>query len=143
VQAVEDLARPLLALDREVWARDIPDEEAVACQQRPGLVAAGTVDEREGGVLGAVAGGVDGPHRQRAELELEAVVEGLVLVMRRREPIDVDRRAGGGRQAAVPRDVVGVVVRLEHVADLDAETARELEVRLDLEAGIDDRGDAR
>ena len=55
----------------------------------------------------------------------------------------MDRRAGGGRQPAVPRDVVGVVVRLEHVADLDAEIARELEVLLDLEAGIDDRGDPR
>ena len=83
VQAVEDLARALLALDREVGAGDVADEEAVACQHRPRLVAARAVDEREGGVLGAVAGGVDGAHDERAELELEAVVERLVLVLAR------------------------------------------------------------
>ena len=40
VQAVEDLARALLALDREVGAGDVADEQAVACQHCPRLVAA-------------------------------------------------------------------------------------------------------
>ena len=143
VEAVEDLASALLALDGEVRPRDVADEEAVARQERPGLVAARAVDEREGRVLGAVAGGVDGAHDERAELELVAVVEGLVLVLRLRDPVDVNGRARGGREPAVTRDVVGVVVGLEHVVDLDAEVARELEVLVDLEARVDHRGDAR
>ena len=56
--------------------------------------------------------------------------------------MDVDARARGGDQAAMAGDVVGVVVRLEHVPDRDAVVAGELEVLVDLEARIDDRGDA-
>ena len=37
------------------------------------------VDQREGGVLRAVARRADRSHSQPSELELEAVVEGLVL----------------------------------------------------------------
>ena len=40
-----------------------------------------------------------------------------------------------------PGDVVGVVVGLEHVLDAHAHVARELEVLVDLEAGIHDGGD--
>ena len=78
VEAAEDAARALLLLDREVGAGDVADEQAVAGQHRPGLVPAGGVDQREGGVLGAVARGVDGAHGERAELELAAVLEWLV-----------------------------------------------------------------
>ena len=56
--------------------------------------------------------------------------------------MDVDRGAGGRGQPAVPRDVVRVVVGLEHVVDRDTEVARELEVLADLEAGVDHRGHA-
>ena len=52
-----------------------------------------------------------------AELELPAVVERLVVVVGLGEAVDVDGRAGGGRQAAVAGDVVGVVVGLEDVLD--------------------------
>ncbi len=54
----------------------------------------------------------------------------------------MDARAGRGDQPPVPGDVVGVVVRLQHVLDADAAVAGELEVLVDLEARIDDRGDA-
>ena len=101
------------------------------------------VDERERGVLGPVPGGVDRPHGHRAELELPAVVEGLVVVLGLRQPVDVDRGAGGRGQPPVARHVVRVVVGLEHVVDLHAEVARELEVLADLEAGVHHRRDAR
>ena len=42
----------------------------------------------------------------------------------------------------MPRDVVGVVVGLDHVLDVRAGIARELEVLGDLEARVDDGGDA-
>ena len=80
---------------------------------------------------------------ERAELELPAVVEGLVLVVGAARAVDVDARARGGDQAAMAGDVVGVVVRLQHVLDAHAVVARELEVLVDLEARVDDGRDAR
>ena len=82
-----------------------------------GSGAARGVDERERGVLGAVAGRVQRAHAQRAELELPAVVERLVLVVGLGDAVDVDRRAGRRGQPAVAGDVVGVVVGLEDVLD--------------------------
>jgi hypothetical protein len=85
---------------------------------------------------------VERANAQRAELELPAVVERLVRVVRGGRPVDVDRRAGRGGEPAVAGDVVGVRVGLEHVLDADAEVAREREVILDVELGVDDGGEA-
>src|SRR5215213_701467 len=57
--------------------------------------------------------------------------------------MDVDGRAGGRSQPPVPRHVVGVVVRLEDVLDVDAEISREVQVLVDLELRVDDGRDAR
>ena len=80
--------------------------------------------------------------RTLPELELPAVVERLVVVVGRGVAVHVDRRAGRGREPAVARHVVGVVVRLEDVLDVDAEVAREMQVLLDLELRVDHRRDA-
>ena len=142
VQRAEDAARALLLVDREVGPRDVADEQRVAGEHRPRLVAARGVDERERRVLGPVPGRVQRAHAQRAELELPAVVEGLVVVVGRGVAVDVDRRAGRGGEPAVARDVVGVVVGLEHVLDAHAQVAREAQVLVDLEARVDDGRDA-
>jgi hypothetical protein len=78
---------------------------------------------------------------ERAERELRAVVEGLVVVRGRGVAVDVDGGAGRGDEPAVAGDVVGVVVGLEHVLDHDAEVAGEPQVLVDVQARIDDRGD--
>ena len=143
VQRAEDAARALVLVDGEVGPRDVADEQGVAGQHGPRLVAARGVDERERGVLGAVAGRVQRAHAQRAELELPAVVERLVVVVGRGVAVDVDRRAGGGGQPPVAGDVVGVVVGLEDVLDAHADVAREAQVLVDVEPRVDDRGDAR
>ena len=57
--------------------------------------------------------------------------------------VDVDRRARGRGQPPVAGHVVGVVVGLEHVLDLDAHVARQAQVLVDLQARVDDRGDPR
>ena len=99
--------------------------------------------EREGGVLGPVAGGVHGAHHEPSERELPAVVEGLVVVLGRRRAVDVDGRSGRRGQPPVPGDVVGVVVGLEHVLDAHAEVAGQAQVLVDVQARIDDGGDRR
>ena len=80
-QGVEDPARALGLLDGQVGPRDVADEQRVAGQHRPRLLAAARVDQRERGVLGPVAGRVQGADRQRAERPLVAVGERLVLVV--------------------------------------------------------------
>ena len=142
-QRAEDALRALGLVDGQVGARDVADEQRVAGQHRPRLRPARGVDQREGRVLGPVAGRVQGAHDDAPELELPAVVEGLVLVVGVGEPVDVDRGAGRVREAAVAGHVVGVVVGLEDVLDPHAHVAREREVLLDVELRVDDRGDAR
>ena len=142
VERVEDAARALLLVDGEVGAGDVADEQRVAGQDRPRLVAARGVDERERGVLGAVAGRVQRADLQRAEFEFPAVVERLVVVVGLGVAVDVDGRAGGGDEPAVAGDVVGVVVGLQDVLDAHAEVAREAQVLVDVELRVDDGGDA-
>ena len=50
--------------------------------------------------------------------------------------------AGRGDEPAVAGDMVGVVVGLENMLDLHAEVAGEVEVLLDVQARVDDGGDA-
>ena len=59
------LAAPSATLDREIGAGDVSDEQAVAAQHGPRLLAALGVDQQEGRVLGAVAGGVQRADQQR------------------------------------------------------------------------------
>ena len=93
-------------------------------------------------MLGPVARGVDRAHGHGAELELPAVVERLVGVVGRGLAVDVDGRPGRRGQPAVTRHVVGVVVRLEDVLDLDAEEARQPQVLPDVQLRVHDRGHA-
>ena len=132
VQRVEDAVRALARVDGEVGPRDAADEQRVAGEHRPRLGTALGVDEREGGVLGPVAGRVQGADHEPSELELPSVVEWLVVVLGLRGAVQVDGRAGRGGQAPMPGDVVGVVVGLEHVLDADAQVARQAQVLVDV-----------
>ena len=140
LERAEDPAGPLALLDRQVRPGDVVDEQGVAGEHRPRLLATATIDQGEGGVLGPVARCVQGSDQKLADLELEAVVDRLVLVVGLGVAMDVDRRPGCRGQPAVAGDVVGVVVSLEDVLDRDPGVAGQLEVLVDLEARIDDRG---
>ena len=142
VQRVEHLRGAFARLDRQVGAGDVADEERVAGEERPGGAAAARVGEQEAGVLGPVAGGVDRLDREVADRQRPAVGEGLVLVLRLGELVDVDGGAGLPHQPAVAGDVVGVVVGLEDVADPHAVQAGEAAVGLDVPLRVDDDGDA-
>ena len=140
VERAEDPARTVGGLDGQIRARHVVDEERVARQQRPGVLAAPGVDQGEGGVLGAVSGRVNGLDAKRAKVPGGAVVEGIVLVGGGRQAMHVDRRARRGGQPAMAGDVVGVVVGLEDVLDSHAQVAGQLEVLVDVEARVDDGG---
>src|SRR5207302_67654 len=93
-------------------------------------------------VLRAMAGRVEGAEAHVAELELPSVVEGLVVVLGVGVAVDMDGGSGRRGEPAVAGDVVGVVVGLENVLDVDARVAGQLEVLGDLEARVHHRADA-
>jgi hypothetical protein len=142
VQGMEDPVGALLLLDREVGSRDVADEQRVAAEHRPRLEASRPVDQGKRRVLGPVSRRVHGADRDAAQLELPAIVERLVLIVRGRQPVDVDRRAGRRGEAAVAGDVVGVIVGLEDVLDPHAHVAGHRQVVLDVELRVDHGGDA-
>ena len=76
----------------------------------------------------------------RADLHDVAVGERGERVLGLGERVDRDGEAVLEREPAVPRQVVGVRVRLEHPPDLDARLGRGLEVLLDRERRVDDDG---
>ena len=101
---------------------DVAHEQAVAAQHGPRLARSASASISAKAVCSGRWPGVwSARTRDAAELELPAVVERLVVVVGRRLAVDVDRRAGGRGEPAVPGDVVGVVVRLEDVLDAHAE----------------------
>ena len=109
-----------------------------------GSLAAAGVDQREracapgGGRACAGRGSASAPSANSSPSS-----NGSCSYVGRGVAVDVDRRARGRRQAAVAGHVVGVVVGLEDVLDAQAHVAGQLEVLVDLEARVDDRGDAR
>ena len=129
-QRGEQVLGALARVDGEVGPRRVADQQRVAGQQ----VA---LDE-EAAVLGPVAGRVQHLDRERADDQLVAVRERLARVLGLGQRVDRDRHAVLEREAAVPGDVVGVVVRLEHAHDPHARLLGRLEVRLDRVGGVDD-----
>ena len=89
-------------------------------------------------MLGPVAGRVHDPDRDVADLDLVSVGERLERVFWLARRMGGNARSELEREAPVPRDVVGVRVRLEHLLDPDAAPGRLLEVGLDRVGRVDD-----
>jgi hypothetical protein len=134
VERAEDVAGARGLLDREVGTRDVAREQRVAAQDRPRRIASRLSTSANACARGD-ARRVARAHGQGAEVQLPAVVEGLVVVRCPGGPLDVDRRASRGEQTPVTGHVVGVVVRLHDVLDPHPEVAREAQVLVDGELG--------
>ena len=129
--------RPFLLVDREIGSRDVADEERVAGDDQPRLVAARLVGDEVRRVLGPVAGRGESGDRDVAEGHLVAVGQRLVREVDACRRRDVDRRARRLCEPALPGDVIGVVVRLEHVRDREAVLLGEPQVVLDVPLRVD------
>ncbi len=144
-QAVERVVEPLGALgctDGEVGPGGVADEERVAGQHEPGLIAARGVDDGQAAVLGPVAGRVDHAQGDGADLDRVAVDHRIVRVVDLGRRVDADRNAVLEREAAVPGDVVGVRVRLDRSHDPEPAPLGLGEQRLDRKRRVDEHGDA-
>ena len=141
-QAVEEALGALPGLDREIRPAGIADEERVAGEDEPRLVAPGAVDHREAAVLGAVARRVDRAQDDVADLDLGPVLERLVREGRPGLLVDANRDAVLEREAAVSRDVVGVRVRLEDADQPDVVPLGLCQHGFDVIRRVDDDRDA-
>ena len=81
VERVEQAFRALGRADGEVGPGRVADEERVAGEHEPRLVAARGVDDREAAVLGPVPGRVDHAERDGADLDLVTVDHRVVRVV--------------------------------------------------------------
>src|SRR4051794_27051931 len=90
-QAVELSLGSLTRLDGEVRPSRVADEEAVAGQHEPRLVAARAVGHGKTAVLGTMSRRVDRADDDVAEHDLRPVLERFVLETRLREGMDADR----------------------------------------------------
>src|ERR671924_598648 len=133
------VAGALLGLDGQVGPRHVADEERVAGQDEPRALVAASVLDEEREVLGPVAGRPDGGDARLPDLDRRSLLERLVVVLGFGLARDVERRPGRGREPPAAGEVVGVVMGLEHVPDLEVVLAREVEVLLDLPLRVDDR----
>ena len=90
-------------------------------------------------MLGGVTGGLPDPEAHVFDLDDVPLGDGNVIEGALRRFRRVDRRAGRPREVDVPRDEIGVQVRLDDVGDLHVERFRRVEVDLHVAPGIDDR----
>ena len=121
----------LTCLDGEVRSCHRADEERVAGQECP-------VDQ-EAAVLGAMPRGVEAAHPHGSDRHLVAVGQRVVRIARSGVAVDRDRNPVLQREPAVPRDMVGVCVSLEHTHDPDAEPLGLREIGLDRVGGVDEQ----
>ena len=137
---MEQIFGAVVRLDREVGPRGVADEERVAGEHEPRLVAARAVDHREGAVLRPVPRRMDRADDDVAELDLGAVGQSVVRKRRFRGGVDVHRHAVLEREPPVSRDVIGVGMRLEHADEPDAAASALIQIGLDRVGRIDDDG---
>ncbi len=128
LQRLVEPARALLLVDGEIGPGDVADEERVPGDDEPRLVSPAFVRDEVGGVLGPMAGRGKRRDGDVSDLHSVAVRQRLVRELDFRRRRDVDGRARRRRQPALAGDVVGVVVRLEHVGDGEAVLLREPKV---------------
>ncbi len=142
-QRVKETLRALARLDREVRPCGVADEERVAGEDDPRLVATRSVADRQAAVLGPVTRGVDAAKHDVAELDLRAVGQRVVRVLGAGGGVHAHPDAVLEPEAPVPGEVVGVRVGLDGADDAHVALVGLGEVLLDREGRIDDDGVTR
>ena len=140
VQRAVQRRGPLVAGHGEVGPPAVADEERVAREHEPRLVAARAVGHDQAAVLGAVPGRVEHVQRDVADVDAVGVAQRPVLVDGVRDLVDRDPAAVLLRQHAVTGDVVGVRVRLDHAHQAGAVALAQGEHLAHVQRRIDDHG---
>ena len=130
-------------VDSEIRTRRIADEKRVAREHEPGVVGSRAVGDGERAMLGPVARRVDRAKDDGSDVDLRAVGERPAIEARARLLVHVHRNPALERESAVPRDVIGVRVRLEGGDDRHLVPSRRIQILLDRVGRVDDHRDAR
>ena len=140
VQRARHVLDGVLAVRVQVGAAGVADQQRVAGEHQPRLVAARAIGHHVGVMRERVAGRGDGLHLGVAERDDLAVGERDVVELDARALGQVRGRAGARDELGQPGDVVGLHVRLEHRDDRHALALGERDVVVD-EVGVrvDDR----
>jgi hypothetical protein len=135
-QPLEGAEQPLGSLqrvDREIGPRRVAHEQRVAGEDEP-------FADDEAAVLRSMPRRVYDAHAHRAVVQGLAVLERLEWILGLGERMDRDREAVLEREAAVPGNVIGMGVGLQHACDPHTVVRRRVEVRLDRVCGVDHDG---
>ncbi len=138
VQRMEQRRRALVAGDCQVGPSAVADEERVAGEQEPRLVGTRAVGDDDAAVLRAMARGVEHVEGDVADLDAVGIAQRPVLVHGARDLVDPDPAAVLQGQDAVPRDVVGVGVRLDHADQRGVVAAARREHLAHVQRRVDD-----
>ena len=140
IQRAGHLLDAVLAVSVEVRSAGVADEQRVAGEHEPRLVAAGAIGD-EIGVMGErVAGRGQRLHLGVTEHDDFAVGQRVMGELDAGALRQVRRGARALDELGQPGDVVGLQVRLEHRDDRHALALGELDVRVDeVDVRIDDR----
>ncbi|MBM3633979.1 MAG: hypothetical protein FJW99_01605 [Actinobacteria bacterium] len=138
--AAVPVLRALHGVHGQAGPPDVPHEQRIAREHRPGLGAAAGVDEQQPDVLGPMARQVQRLQAHLAKIDHRAVVERLARELRADQRAQVHGGAGGLVQATPPGHVIGGRGGLDDVRDAHAPAARRLEVRGDVPPRVDHRG---
>ncbi len=125
----------------QVRAGHIPDEQRIAREHEPRLVAARAIGHDEAAMLRPVAGRMDDAKRDRADLQFLAVAERIVRVVDASLGMNTHWKPVLEGQAAVSRDVVGMSMRLDHADEPHALPVGRGKQRLDCIRRVDHDGD--
>ena len=93
-------------------------------------------------MLGPVTRRVNRPEHDLSEVDLGPIGKRIVGERRVGRSVDAYRHTVLEGETPVPRDVVGVRMRLEHADEVDLVAFRRIQVLLDRVYRVDDSGDA-
>ena len=125
LQRFVETSGALLLVHGKIRSGDVADEERVSRDDEPRLLAAALVRDEGRGVLGPVPRRGQRGDGNVPDRDAVAVGKRLVRKLDAGSGRDVDGRTGRLREPALAGDVVGVVVRLEHVTDAEVVLLRQ------------------
>ena len=142
-QGVEQALGALARVYGEIGAGRVADEQRVAGEHDPRLVAAAAVAHGEAAVLRPVPRRVDAAEDDVAEHDLRAVLERVVRILGLGGRMDAHWDPVLEREPPVAGEVIGVRVGLDRADDAHVALRGLVEVLLDREGRVDDDRVAR
>src|SRR6266567_2753562 len=137
-------SKPMVELVLGFVPRDVADKQRIARHYQPGVLAAAGIGNGQRDMLRAVAGRMDDVQLGNTEAQFIAIFEVLVGICCLCLLMHINRRASAARNLTVARDVIGMVMRLDHGGYVHLSGRSQFEdIVHHIQAWIDHRAHAR